>query len=61
MPTPQESNGVMLKKWYLKDPYADVRPMPFVALDYVLCAILFLLVGIASNGQIADFVASIRR
>jgi hypothetical protein len=48
----------MPKKWYLKDPYVDVPPMPFVALDYVLCAILFLLIGIVSNPQIANFVAS---
>jgi hypothetical protein len=49
------------KKWYLKEPHADIRPMPFVALDYVLCAIVFLLIGIACNAQIANFVASIRR
>lgn len=51
----------MPKKGYLKDPYADVPPMPFVALDYVLCTILFLLMGIASNPQIANFVASAGR
>ena len=51
----------MPKKWYLKDPYADNRPVRFTALDYVLCAIAFLLIGIASNERIADFVASIGR
>ena len=53
--------GSTPKKWYLKEPYADIPPMPFVALDYVLCAIAFLLVGIASNAQIANFVTSIGR
>jgi hypothetical protein len=53
--------GSTPKKWYLKEPYAGVRPMPFVALDYVLCAIVFLLIGIAFNVQIANFVTSIGR
>jgi hypothetical protein len=51
----------MDKKWYLKDPYADTPPMPFVALDYVLCGIVFFLIGIASNAQIASLIASVRR
>jgi hypothetical protein len=33
--------------------------MPFVALDYGLSAIVFLLIGITSNAQIANFVTSI--
>jgi hypothetical protein len=53
--------GFMQKKWYLKDPYADLPPMPFVALDYVLCAIAFLLMGIASNAQVAGLIGSLRR
>ena len=53
--------GSTPKKWYLKEPYADIRPMPFVAVDYVLCAIVFLLMGIAFNAQIANFVASFGR
>jgi hypothetical protein len=53
--------GSTSKKWYLKEPYADIPPMPFVGLDYVLCAIAFLLIGIASNPQVADFVTSIGR
>ena len=53
--------GSTPKKWYLKEPYEEIRPMPFVALDYVLCAIVFLLVGIAFNAQIANFVTSIGR
>jgi hypothetical protein len=51
----------MPKKMYLKDPYADMPPVPFVALDYLLCGIVFFLIGIASNAQIAGLVASIRR
>jgi hypothetical protein len=53
------STGVMHKKWYLKDPYADFPPMPFIALDYVLCALVFFLTGIASRPQIASLIASI--
>jgi hypothetical protein len=49
------------KKWYLKEPYAEIEPMPFVALDYALCAIAFVLIGIACNAQIANFVISIGR
>jgi hypothetical protein len=51
----------MHKKWYLKDPYADFPPMPFTVLDYVLCAVVFLLIGIASNGQVAELIASVRK
>jgi hypothetical protein len=51
--------GSTPKKWYLKEPYAEIPPMPFVAVDYVLCGIAFLLIGIASNTQIANFVTSI--
>jgi hypothetical protein len=46
---------------YLKDPYADNPPIPFFALDYVLCALVFVLIGIASNAQIAQLIASIGR
>jgi hypothetical protein len=58
------SGGVlraMQKKWYLKDEYADFPPTPFAALDYVLCAIVFLLIGIASNAQFAGLVASMHK
>ena len=60
MPTPKD-RGVMHKKWYLKDPNADFPPMPFIALDYLLCAIAFLLIGIAFNPEIAGLIASVRR
>ena len=43
----------MPKNSYLKDQYADLPPMPFAALDYVLCAIVFFLIAIASNAQFA--------
>lgn len=49
----------MQKKWYLKDQYTDFPPMPFAALDYVLCAVVFFLIGIASNAQFAGLIASI--
>jgi hypothetical protein len=45
----------MLKNSYLK----DQSPMPFVGLDYVLCTIVFILIGIASNAQIASLVVSV--
>ena len=51
----------MLKKSHLRDPYLYIPPIPFVALDYVLCAIAFFLTGIASNAQIASLIASVRR
>ena len=49
----------MHKKWYLKDPYADFPPMPFFVLDYLLCALVFFLIGIASNAHIASLAAAI--
>ena len=36
---------------YLKDQYADNPPVPFFALDYALCAFVFVLMGIASIGR----------
>ena len=36
-------------------------PVPFFALDYALCALVFVLIGIASNAQIAQLTASIGR
>jgi len=49
----------MLKKSHLRNPYRP--PMPFVALDYVLCALVFFLTGIAANAQIASLIASTPR
>jgi hypothetical protein len=46
----------MNRKAYLKDPYFDNPPKPFTGLDYVLCAVAFLLVGIASVPAIAALV-----
>jgi hypothetical protein len=60
-PTLRSLMGSTPKKWYRKEPYVDIQPVPFVALDYVLCAVVFLLIGIASNVQIANFVTSIGR
>jgi len=57
----EERLRVMDRKPYLKDPYSDIPPMPFVALDYVLCAIVFVLIGIASNAQIANLLVSTLR
>lgn len=36
-------------------------PMPFVTMDYVLCAIAFLLAGIASSTLIAALIESLGR
>jgi hypothetical protein len=53
--------GLMNREWYLKDLHEVIPPVPFVALDYVLCAVVFLLVGIASNPQIASLIASVAK
>ena len=39
---------------YLKDPFAETP-------HYALCALVFVLLGIASNAQIAQLIASIGR
>ena len=46
----------MNRKAYLKDPYFDDLPKPFSGLDYILCAIAFFLVGIASVPAIAVLI-----
>jgi hypothetical protein len=40
---------------------SPIAPVPFVTVDYVLCAIAFLLVGIASSVQIAALVEFLGR
>ena len=47
------------KRHLLKDSYEVIPPVPFSRLDYVLCAIAFLLMGIASNPQIASLIAPV--
>lgn len=47
------------RKWYFKDSYQVIPPVPFSRLDYVLCAMAFLLMGIVSNPQIASLIASV--
>jgi hypothetical protein len=51
----------MDRKSHLKDRYSDIPPIPFAAFDYLLCAVAFLLVGIASNALIANLLVSIYR
>lgn len=46
----------MNRKAYLKDPYFVNPPNPFTGLDYVLCAVAFFLVGIASVPAIAALI-----
>jgi hypothetical protein len=53
--------GLTNRQWYRKDSYEIIPPVPFVALDYVLCAVVFFLIGIASNEQIASLVAAAGR
>lgn len=48
---------LMNRKAYVKDSYFENPPKPFSGLDYVLCAIAFFLVGIASVQQIASLIA----
>jgi hypothetical protein len=49
---------IMHRKEYLKDPYAGLTPKPFTGWDYVLCAVAFFLIGIASVPQIAQMIVS---
>ncbi len=49
----ESPQAFMNRKAYLKDPYFDNPPKPFTSLDYILCAIAFFLVGIASVPAIA--------
>jgi hypothetical protein len=53
--------GLTNRDWYRKDSYEIIPPVPFVALDYVLCVVVVFLVGIASNAQIASLVVSAGR
>jgi hypothetical protein len=46
----------MRKKEYLRNPYADFAPKPFTGWDYVLCAVAFLLTGVACVPQIAALI-----
>jgi hypothetical protein len=50
----------MNKKAYLKDPYLDFPPKPFTRWDYLLCAVVFLLLAVASVPQIASVLAGAR-
>jgi len=47
----------MIRKEYVKDPNADLAPMPFTAWDYVLSAIAFSLIAVAAVPQIASMIA----
>ena len=47
----------MNRKASLKDSYFDTPPNPFQGLDYLLCAIMCALAGIAFVPQIAALIA----
>jgi hypothetical protein len=51
----------MNRKAYLKDPYFENPPKPFTGWDYVLCAVAFFLVGIASVPAIATLLVGAGR
>jgi hypothetical protein len=51
----------MNRKAYLKDPYFDDLPRPFTGWDYLLCAVAFFLVGIASVPAIAALIVGAGR
>ena len=53
----ESPQAFMNRKAYLKDPYFVNPPNPFTGLDYVLCAVAFFLVGIASVPAIAALIA----
>jgi hypothetical protein len=46
---------------YLKRSRSPITPRTLLCLDYALCALVFVLIGIASNAQIAQLIASIGR
>jgi hypothetical protein len=47
----------MNRKAYLKDPYLDSPPKPFTRWDYLLCAVVFCLLAVASVPQFAALIA----
>jgi len=49
--------STMTRKAYLKDPWADVTPMPFSRWDYLLCVVAFCLLTVASVPQVAALIA----
>jgi hypothetical protein len=59
----QQKRGPLMsfvnRNWYLRGSSEAVPPVPFAALDYVLCAVAFFLMGIAFNSDIATLVASV--
>ena len=46
----------MIRKEYVKDPNADLSPMPSTAWDYVLSAVVFFLIAVASVPQLASLI-----
>jgi len=46
----------MIRKEYLKDPNNDFSPTPFTAWDYVLSAVAFFLIAVASVPQLASLI-----
>jgi hypothetical protein len=46
----------MIRKEYLKDPNTDLPPIPFTGWDYVLSAVAFFLIAVASVPQLASLI-----
>jgi|tagenome__1003787_1003787.scaffolds.fasta_scaffold20975926_1 hypothetical protein len=47
------------RKAYLKDPWADVTPVPLTRIDYILCGVAFVLIAVASVPQLASLIGSL--
>jgi hypothetical protein len=46
----------MKAKLYLKEQYREMPPKPFTGLDYLLCAIAYVLIGVAAVPGIASLL-----
>ena len=57
-PSPEILGECMNRKAYLKDPYVDTPPTPFTGLDYLLSAVTFVLLAVASIPEIAALFVS---
>jgi len=44
----------MDRKLFFKPQYSDLPPVPFTRLDYLLCAVAFALLAVASLPQLAS-------
>jgi hypothetical protein len=53
--TPQASMGSKAYKVHLKETYRDIPPRPFAPFDYLLCILVYVLLGIAWIPALAEW------